>query len=72
MRLLTVSSSCPLQREVQEREEAVRQVRQWLDQAQGQLQNTQTALTDKERECRDLEVQLDAQKSSAEVLQASS
>lgn len=58
-----------LPREVQEREEAVNQVRVWLDQAQGQLQHTQTALNVKEKECRDLEEQLEAQKSSASVLQ---
>ena len=44
-------------------------MRQWLDQAQGQLQNTQTALTVKEQECRELQDQLQAQLSSSAVLQ---
>ena len=58
-----------LQREVQKSEESVVQVRQWLDQAQGQLQNTQTALTIKEQECRELRDQLQAQLNSSADLQ---
>ena len=58
-----------VQREVQKSEESVVQVRQWLDQAQGQLQNTQTALTVKEQECRELRDQLQAQLNSSAVLQ---
>lgn len=32
----------------------MRDGQRWLDQAQGQLQNTQVALNDKEAECREL------------------
>lgn len=36
------------------REATLRDGQRWLDQAQGQLQNTQVALNDKEAECREL------------------
>ena len=40
-----------LQREIQNREEAVKQIKEWLNQAQGQLQRTQEALCSSESEC---------------------
>ena len=58
-----------MQAEVADKEAALKQVRQWLDQAQGQLQNTQTALNVKEKECRSLETQLEQQKEIAATLQ---
>lgn len=42
------------QAERKAKENEVMDLRRWLDDAQGQLQNTQTALTLKEEECRDL------------------
>jgi hypothetical protein len=42
------------QAERKAKENDVMNLRRWLDDAQGQLQNTQTALTLKEEECRDL------------------
>lgn len=57
-----------LQREIQERETAVRQVRLWLDQAQGQLQQTQAELSDKEKECRQLKERLEDQTYSDSAL----
>lgn len=42
------------QAERKAKENDVMDLRRWLDDAQGQLQNTQTALTLKEEECRDL------------------
>ena len=41
-----------MQREVQEREEAVEKVRLWLDQSQLQLQQSQEELNSREKECR--------------------
>lgn len=43
-----------LQSEKGSREATLRDGQRWLDQAQGQLQNTQVALNDKEAECREL------------------
>ena len=42
------------------KERVISNLRQWLHHAQGQLQNTQTALAIKEQECRDLFSDLDA------------
>ena len=42
------------------KEETVKEVRRWLDQAQGQLQNTQTALHEREAECKTLDADLKA------------
>lgn len=41
------------------KEATAQQAKRWLDQAQGQLQNTQTALTVKEAEVKELSAQLD-------------
>lgn len=38
----------------------MKELRRWLDQAQGQLQNTQTALHEREAECKTLSADLDA------------
>ena len=38
----------------------MRELRRWLDQAQGQLQNTQTALHEREAECKTLSADLTA------------
>ena len=59
----------PLQREVQKKDDEARQARQWLDQAQGQLQNTQTALNTKEKECLTLEEKVVSEKATAVNLQ---
>jgi hypothetical protein len=48
-----------LQDEVSRKEATAQQAKRWLDQAQGQLQNTQTALTVKEAEVKELSAQLD-------------
>eukprot|EP00884_Botryococcus_braunii_P000862 jgi/Botrbrau1/10777/Bobra.0119s0004.2 len=45
--------------EVSRKEATAQQAKRWLDQAQGQLQNTQTALTVKEAEVKELSAQLD-------------
>lgn len=47
-------ASSALQCEEGSREATLRDGQRWLDQAQGQLQNTQVALNDKEAECREL------------------
>ena len=48
-----------LQSEKGSREATLRDGQRWLDQAQGQLQNTQVALNDKEAECRELATYLE-------------
>lgn len=48
-----------MQDEVSRKEATAQQAKRWLDQAQGQLQNTQTALTVKEVEVKELSAQLD-------------
>jgi hypothetical protein len=47
------------QEDVRQKDAAAQQAKRWLDQAQGQLQNTQTALTVKEAEVKTLSSQLD-------------
>ena len=46
----------------------LRDGQRWLDQAQGQLQNTQVALNDKEAECRKLKLILEQAMERAESL----
>lgn len=46
------------QLELRKAEDRLVEVRGWLNQAQGQLQNTQTALSDKEASCRHLKLQV--------------
>lgn len=41
-----------MQREIQDREEAVEKVRLWLDQSQLQLQHSQEELNSREQECK--------------------
>ena len=48
---MSLKSCMRLQREIQNREDAVKQIKEWLDQAQGQLQRTQEALCSSENEC---------------------
>ena len=38
----------------------MKELRRWLDQAQGQLQNTQTALHEREEDCKTLEAAIDS------------
>lgn len=49
-----VKDAYPAQAEKKARNNDVMDLRRWLDDAQGQLQNTQTALTLKEAECKDI------------------
>ncbi|KAL3162467.1 hypothetical protein ABBQ32_010130 [Trebouxia sp. C0010 RCD-2024] len=46
--------------ELGSKDDTVKELRRWLDQAQGQLQNTQTALHEREAECKTLSGDLDA------------
>ena len=49
-----------VQAERHARDADIQNLRQWFDQAQGQLQNTQTALTLKEQECKELTCVIEA------------
>ena len=49
-----------MQGELGSKDDTVKELRRWLDQAQGQLQNTQTALHEREAECKTLSADLDA------------
>lgn len=49
-----------VQGELGSKDDAVKELRRWLDQAQGQLQNTQTALHEREAECKTLSADLKA------------
>ena len=49
-----------LQGELSSKDDTVKELRRWLDQAQGQLQNTQTALHEREAECKTLSADLKA------------
>lgn len=49
-----------VQGELGSKDDTVKELRRWLDQAQGQLQNTQTALHEREAECKTLSGDLDA------------
>ena len=57
-----------LQNEKGSQEAMLRDGQRWLDQAQGQLQNTQVALNDKEAECRKLKLILEQAMERAESL----
>jgi septal ring factor EnvC (AmiA/AmiB activator) len=69
--MLEIRNALVLQMEVKAKEAATQEARRWLDQAQGQLQNTQTALTDREIECRTLVAKLEATEEDLNTLQAS-
>ena len=43
-----------MQGELGSKDDTVKELRRWLDQAQGQLQNTQTALHEREADCKTL------------------
>ena len=58
-----------MQSEKGSREATLRDGQRWLDQAQGQLQNTQVALNEKEAECRRLTCYLEQAIERAESLQ---
>ena len=47
-----------MQGELGSKDDTVKELRRWLDQAQGQLQNTQTALHEREAECKTLSADL--------------
>ena len=49
-----------LQGELSSKDETVKELRRWLDQAQGQLQNTQAALHEREADCKTLAADLKA------------
>lgn len=49
-----------MQGELSSKDDTVKELRRWLDQAQGQLQNTQTALHEREAECKTLSADLKA------------
>lgn len=49
-----------MQGELSSKDENVKELRRWLDQAQGQLQNTQTALHEREADCKTLSLDLKA------------
>lgn len=49
-----------MQGELGSKDDTVKELRRWLDQAQGQLQNTQTALHEREAECKTLSADLKA------------
>lgn len=49
-----------MQGELGSKDENVKDLRRWLDQAQGQLQNTQTALHEREADCKTLSLDLKA------------
>ena len=49
-----------VQGELGSKDDTVKELRRWLDQAQGQLQNTQTALHEREAECKTLSADLKA------------
>ena len=65
------SLACWLQTELQSKDKAVADLRLWLDQAQGQLQNTQEALNQREGECYQLEADLTQAQAALEAAQAS-
>ena len=65
------SLACWLQTELQSKDKAVADLRLWLDQAQGQLQNTQEALNQREGECCQLEADLTQAQAALEAAQAS-
>lgn len=67
---LAKRSGC-LQTELQSKDKAVADLRLWLDQAQGQLQNTQEALNQREGECCQLEADLTQAQAALEAAQAS-
>ncbi len=62
--LVHVSCSCTsgsgMQGELGSKDDTVKELRRWLDQAQGQLQNTQTALHEREADCKTLSLDLKA------------
>ncbi len=58
-----------MQSEKGSQEVILRDGQRWLDQAQGQLQNTQVALNDKEAECRHLKQVLEHAVERAESLE---
>ena len=49
-----------MQGELSSKDDNVKDLRRWLDQAQGQLQNTQTALHEREADCKTLSLDLKA------------
>ncbi len=49
-----------VQGELGSKDDNVKDLRRWLDQAQGQLQNTQTALHEREADCKTLSLDLKA------------
>ena len=49
-----------VQGELGSKDDTVKELRRWLDQAQGQLQNTQTALHEREAECKTMSADLKA------------
>ena len=49
-----------LQGELSSKDDTVKELRRWLDQAQGQLQNTQAALHEREADCKTLAADLKA------------
>ncbi len=49
-----------MQGELGSKDDNVKDLRRWLDQAQGQLQNTQTALHEREADCKTLSLDLKA------------
>ena len=49
-----------VQGELGSKDDTVKELRRWLDQAQGQLQNTQTALHEREADCKTLSADLKA------------
>lgn len=49
-----------VQGELGSKDDNVKDLRRWLDQAQGQLQNTQTALHESEADCKTLSLDLKA------------
>lgn len=57
-----------VQGELGSKDDAVKELRRWLDQAQGQLQNTQTALHEREAECKTMSADLKAALADLKVL----
>lgn len=57
-----------VQGELGSKDDTVKELRRWLDQAQGQLQNTQTALHEREAECKTLSADLDTAQADLNAL----
>ena len=60
-----------MQGELSSKDDNVKDLRRWLDQAQGQLQNTQTALHEREADCKTLSLDLKAALADLQALKVS-